>query len=89
MKKTFKSDSKLGDRYRDPLTGFEGVATGVTFYLHACERITLEFVKDGEIKYESFDAPRLVHVDSGEQPTTKRTGGPGGREAKPNRTAVR
>lgn len=89
MTQSFKSDSKLGDRYRDPLTGFEGVATAVTFYLHACERITLEFVKDGEIKYESFDAPRLVHIDSGEQPATKRTGGPGGREARPNRTATR
>lgn len=85
----FNSDTKLGDRYRDPLTGFEGVATGVTFYLHACERITLEFVKDGGIKYESFDAPRLVHVDSGEKPQTTRTGGPGGREARPNRTAAR
>lgn len=79
-----ESDVKLGDRYRDPLTGFEGVATAVTFYLHACERVSLEFVKDGEVKYESFDAPRLVHVPSGTQPTTDRTGGPGGREARPN-----
>jgi len=83
----FKSDTKLGERYRDPLTGFEGVATGVTFYLHACERITLEFVKDGKIEYESFDAPRLVHIRSGLQPVTERTGGPGGREAQPNRVA--
>lgn len=84
-----KSDVTLGDRYRDPLTGFEGAATSVTFYLHACERVSLEFVKDGEIKYESFDAPRLVHVKSGTQPTTTRTGGPGGREARPNRVASR
>lgn len=89
MSAVHESDVVLGDRYQDPLTGFEGVATAVTFYLHACERVSLEFVKDGEIKYESFDAPRLVHVKSGEQPTTTRTGGPGGREARPNRTASR
>lgn len=82
MKKAFKSDTKLGEKYRDPLTGIEGMATAVTFYLHACERITLEWVKDGEIKYEAFDAPRLLHVESNEQPTTTRTGGPGGREAR-------
>ena len=85
----YKSDTRLGDRYRDPLTGFEGVATAVTFYLHACERITLEFVKDGEIKYESFDAPRLVHIQSETQPQALRTGGPGGRESTPNRAGVR
>lgn len=84
-----KSDVVLGDRYRDPLTGFEGVATSVTFYLHACERVALEIVREGEVKYEAFDAPRLVHIDSGTQPTTTRTGGPGGREARPNRTGAR
>lgn len=84
-----KSDVVLGDRYRDPITGLEGVATSVTFYLHACERVALEFLKDGEVKWESFDAPRLVHVTSGAQPKTDRTGGPGGREARPNRVPSR
>ena len=81
MSKKFKSDIILGDKYRDPLTGFEGVATAVTFYLHACERVSLEYVKDGEIKYESFDAPRSIHVKTETQPKTTRTGGPGGRES--------
>jgi len=89
MKKTLQTDVRLGDRYRDPLTGFEGVATAVTFYLHACERVSLEFVKDGEVKFETFDAPRLIHVNTETTPTTTRTGGPGGREARPNRTAAR
>lgn len=89
MSVTLKSDIKLGDRYRDPLTGLEGVATSVTFYLHACERVTLEFVKEGELKWESFDAPRLVHIESQTQPRTTRTGGPGGREARPARTGDR
>lgn len=86
---TYQSDVILGDKYRDPLTGFEGSATATTFYLHACERVTLEIVKDGEIKYESFDAPRLMHVESGTSPTTAKTGGPGGREARPNRSGDR
>lgn len=89
MSTKLKTDVRMGDRYRDPLTGFEGVATAVTFYLHACERVTLEYVRDGEVKYESFDAPRLVHVDTGRTPRTDRTGGPGGREARPNRSATR
>lgn len=88
MSTKFKSDIKMGERYRDPLTGFEGVATGVTFYLHACERVTLEYVKDGEIKYESFDSPRVEHIPTGKQPETTRTGGPGD-AAKPNPSAVR
>jgi hypothetical protein len=89
MATKLKSDVKLGDRYRDPLTGFEGVATAVTFYLHACERVSLEFIKDGEVKYEAFDAPRLIHVDTDTRPATTRTGGPGGREARPNATPTR
>lgn len=87
---SYESDVVLGERYRDPLTSFEGVATAATFYLHACERVSLEYVNSaGEIKYESFDAPRLVHVGTGVAPTTTRTGGPGGREAAPNRTGDR
>ena len=89
MTTDFTSDITLGERYRDQLTGFEGFATSLTFYIHACERVTLEFVKDGEIKFDSFDAPRLVHLDSGEVPTTQRTGGPGGRENAPPRTGDR
>lgn len=82
---TLKTDIVLGDRYRDPITGLEGVATSVTWYLHACERVALEFLKDGEVKFEGFDAPRLIHVETDTQPTTTRTGGPGGREAGPRR----
>lgn len=89
MTTRLKTDVELGDRYRDSLTEFEGVATAVTFYLHACERVTLEFIKDGELKYESFDAPRLIHVKTETQPTTTRTGGPGGREARPAPTPSR
>jgi len=81
-KQKYESDIVLGDEYEDTLTGLKGRATAATFYLHACERVTLEFLKEGEIKYESFDAPRLKHVPTQQVPTTTRTGGPGGREAR-------
>lgn len=79
------SDVVLGDRYRDPLTGFEGVATAVTFYLYGCERVSLEYVKDGKVEFEAFDTPRLVHVAGDLPPGVPQPGGlpggPGGREA--------
>lgn len=78
----YKSGIVLGEEYEDTMTGLKGKATAATFYLHACERVTLEFLKEGEVKYESFDAPRLRRVDTGEVATTTRTGGPGGLEAK-------
>lgn len=83
MTTKLSTDVVLGDRYRDPITGFEGVATAVTFYLHACERVSLETLREGKPQWESFDAPRLEHVDTKTKPTTTRTGGPGGREAAP------
>lgn len=82
MTTKYKSDIILGDQYEDTVTGLKGVATATTFYLHACERVTLEFVKEGEIKYESFDAPRVRHLKTETVPQTTRTGGPGGREAR-------
>lgn len=84
-----KTDVTLGDRYRDPLTGIEGTATSVTFWLHGCERVALEFSHEGQIKSEAFDAPRLVHAETGEQPKTTRTGGPGGHAAAPKSIPTR
>lgn len=88
-KQKWESQVILGEKYRDTVTGLEGVATVVSFYLHACERVSLEFIKEGEVKYETFDAPRLVHVKQPLVPVTSpRTGGPGGNEPKPRRTAA-
>ena len=75
-KVTYKSDIKLGERYRDEQTGIEGVATAIFFFQHACERVNLELiVKDALVEY-AFDSPRLTHIESGVQATTTRTGGP-------------
>lgn len=78
-----KSDVVMGDTYRDSITGLEGTATAVTFFLHACERVTLEFMREGKMAYEVFDAPRLVHVETEVAPKVAKTGGPGGTEARP------
>ena len=32
----------LGDRYKDPITGFEGVAVARTVYLYGCARVGLQ-----------------------------------------------
>ena len=85
----FKSEVELGETYVDTITGMKGKATACTFYLHACERVTLEFLKDGELKYESFDAPRLKKFGTEKPLATTRTGGPGGREAAQNKVADR
>ncbi len=61
----FRTQLKLGERYRDTATGFEGTATCITFYQHGCERVTLKGInKNGEIVDYGFDAPELEHIDS-------------------------
>ena len=76
MSVTYKSDIRLGERYRDEQTGIEGTATAVYFYQFGCERVGLEFVVDGKIEDKSFDAPRLTRVKTGVRATVFRTGGP-------------
>lgn len=73
----YESDIQLTKKYRDTLTGRDGVATAIYFYPNSCERVTLEFIHDGEIKDHTFDAPRLVSLETGQQATTVKTGGPG------------
>lgn len=79
----YRTDVKLGERYRDPQTGIEGTATAVTFYQYACERVSIETVVAGKIEEYGFDAPRLKHVDSNARPVQQRTGGPGDPVARP------
>jgi hypothetical protein len=72
----YTSDITLGQRYRDPQTGIEGVATGVHFYQYGCERVSLETVVAGKIEEYSFDAPRLLNIETQERARSTRTGGP-------------
>lgn len=76
MKQTYKTDIKLGERYRDTQTGIEGYATAVFFFQHGCERVNIEAVVAGKIEEYSFDAPRVMHVATEKVATTARVGGP-------------
>lgn len=73
----YESDIELGKGYRDTVTSRAGTATAIYFYPNSCERVTLEFIHDGEIKEHTFDAPRLVSLVTGQPMTTTKTGGPG------------
>lgn len=59
---------KLGETYTDTLHGITGIATARTEYLLGCSRVTLEFVKDGEIKREGFDEPMLEPFTEEKEP---------------------
>jgi hypothetical protein len=73
----FRTDIKLGTKYRDDQTGIEGIATSIHFYQYACERVTIEFIKnDGELQEVTFDAPRLRSLESGLLAKVAKTGGP-------------
>jgi hypothetical protein len=77
MAKTkYESDIVIGERYKDEQTGIEGVATGLTFFQYACERVSIEFVVNGELNEFTFDAPRLTRVSTSEKATAKKPGGP-------------
>ena len=67
---------KLGDRVRDKMTGFEGVAVSRTEYLYGCVSIGVQPTgltdKDGKPKeLEYFDEQRLSEESAAV------TGGPG------------
>ena len=61
-------DITLGKRYRDRVTGFEGIATARTEYLHACERVCLtgDAKEDGTIHEWWVDSPAVERVDGRE-----------------------
>lgn len=74
----YQSDIVLGERYIDQQTGMEGVATAIYFFQYACERVTLETydAERKEVKEATFDAPRLINMETGKKATTERSGGP-------------
>ena len=58
---------KLGDRVRDKLTGFEGIAIGVSHWLYGCSRVGIEpttLGSDGKpIEPVFFDEMRIEKVE--------------------------
>lgn len=77
-KHTYKSDLRLGEKYRDQATGVEGHLTSIHFFEHACERGNLRFLdRDGNVQECSFDAPELRLVTKPAEPVRQqKTGGP-------------
>ena len=73
----------LGKEYKDSISGFSGIATARTIYLHGCIRILLtpnKLKSDGDFLPDCwFDEPQIVTVRSGkitEPKTRKPIGGP-------------
>jgi hypothetical protein len=60
-------DVALGDRVRDQISDFEGVAVAKTNWLNGCERITVQSSKlfEGKTVSETFDVEQLQITESG------------------------
>jgi hypothetical protein len=57
--------TKLGNTYRDRITGFSGVATGWTTYISGCSQVLLAPPVDKEgklVEAQWFDEQRLVDL---------------------------
>lgn len=73
---------KLGQKYRDKVTGFEGIATGIHEWMTGCNTVTIQPAvdKDGKIpETHGFDENRLEFVleeDQEEIKTDRTRGGP-------------
>ena len=71
---------KLGRKYRDKVTGFEGVAVSIHTYLQGCNRISMERLSPEGDKIISlaFDEPNLEPADARQfvEPGDGSTGGP-------------
>jgi hypothetical protein len=60
--------AELGDRVKDPITGFTGIVTVTAQFLHGCTRcgVLSETLKDGLPQLEQhFDQAQLTVVDKG------------------------
>ncbi len=62
---------ELGDKVKDKVSGFTGIAIGVTKWLHGCNRIIVQPVVGKDGKYPdnaSFDEPQLEVVSKKKVP---------------------
>lgn len=72
----YRSDLKLGEQYREKSTGLVGKAVCISFFEHACERVTLRYLHDGDVREAAFDAPEVEHVETRRTPVQQKSGGP-------------
>ena len=70
----------LGDEVKDTVTGFKGIVTGISTFLHGCRRIAVQpkIDKEGKIPEPNWiDEPQLKVVKKKKVSEGKRdTGGP-------------
>jgi len=74
-----KSNVKLGDKARDTVSGFIGVAVSEHNYLNGCRRVSLQPPIDNKGKLtgiETFDDPQLEIVKEEVAKCNNTTGGP-------------
>lgn len=79
---SYRSDIVLGEQYREKSTGLVGKAVCIAFFEHACERVTLRYLHDGDIKEAGFDAPEVEHVETKKTPVQQKSGGPARNEGR-------
>lgn len=86
----------LGDRAKDPVSGFSGIVTSVTTFLHGCIRVAItpeKLDKDGKPRDEKYfdqsqimlvraqvHAPMVLSVGEPPQPEKRRSNGGPARE---------
>lgn len=69
--------TQLGKRYRDTISGTEGIATARTTYLYGCVRVCLENLDEkGQPQDVWFDEQRLVDQNGDNVATDAKAGGP-------------
>lgn len=69
---------KLGDKVKDKMTPFEGVAIGITEWIYGCRRVTVqpdELHEGRPVETHSFDEPQLKII---KPKKVKRKGNTGG-----------
>lgn len=76
MSTEYRSDIRLGEEYRDTVTGVVGTATSLHFFRNACERVVLTYLNKGLVQDASFDAVDLTHVATEEPAKAEKPGGP-------------
>jgi len=75
------SKVKLGDKVRDKVSGFSGIAISEHNYLNGCRRVTIQpsIDKDGKLpSVETFDDPQLeiITEEVAKVDNKNKTGGP-------------
>lgn len=64
---SYESEISIGQRYRHGGTGFEGVATEITFFEHGCELVTLKTLVNHNIVQQKFPGPSLTKINKPEK----------------------